>query len=320
MPIKSVVIATTEKCNLRCTMCNIWKTENPYDLSLENFEKLNNLKYINISGGEPFLRSDLEKIIKILKKNNPNSSIIISSNGFLTNQIVALMKKLMFVDKNIGIRISIDGTKEFHNQIRGVANSFENAIQTVKQLKQNNINNLGLAFTISDYNKNELIKVYKLSKELGIEFSMSSVQNSEIYFSKSDNTIVFDKNLENQINFIIYDQLKSYNIKKWLRAYFDYGLLHYLKNKKRLIPTDSGAFSAFIDSSGFIYPSNLINEKIGNLNDTNLNNLHYKNNTQEHFSICNTRGSMKKYFYKVIYWIIKEKIKLFFKYENSFDK
>jgi len=313
MSIKSLVIAITEKCNLKCAMCNIWKTENPVDLSLEKFEKLHNLKYINLSGGEPFLRSDLCDIVKILKKNNPNSNIIISSNGLLTNQIVSLMKKLVFIDKNIGIRISIDGTEKIHNEIRGVEKSFENAIQTIKELKENKIKNIGIAFTISNNNKNELKTVYDFSKKLGVEFSMSSVQNSEIYFNKQDNNIFFDQNLENQINYIVRDQLKSWNMKKWLRAYFDYGLLYYLKNKKRLIPADSGNFSAFIDSKGDIYPSNLINEKIANIDNFNSLNSKYKNTTQEHFSICNTRGSMKKYFYKVIYWIIKEKIKLLFK-------
>lgn len=313
MPIKSLVIATTEKCNLKCTMCNIWKTENPTDLSLEKFEKLHNLKYINLSGGEPFLRNDLYEIIKILKKNNPTSNIIISSNGLLTNTIVALMKKAVFIDKNIGIRISIDGTEEIHDRIRGIEKSFENAIQTIKELKENKINNIGIAFTISNNNKIELTAIYNLTKKLNIEFSMSSVQNSEIYFTKQDNNIFFDKNLENQINYIIRNQLRSWNIKKWLRAYFDYGLLYYLKNKTRLLPADSGNFSAFIDSCGNVYPSNLINEKIGNIDTFNFENSKYTTNIQEHFSICNTRGSMKKYFHRVIYWIIKEKIKLLFK-------
>jgi len=294
-------------------MCNIWKIQNPADLLLRNIEKLYNLKYINLSGGEPFLRTDLYEIIKILKQNNPNSNIIISSNGFMTDLIVKTMQRLILIDKNIGIRISIDGNKEIHNKIRGIENSYENAINTIQKLKEINIKNLGIAFTISDYNKNELLNVYNLSKELDIEFSMSSVQNSEIYFNKKDNEILFDTQLENSINYIIYDQLKSHNIKKYLRAYFDFGLMYFLKNKKRLIPSDSGNFSVFIDSCGDIYPSNLINEKLGNLQDTNLEDLYYKSNIEEHFSICNTRGSMKKYFYKVIYWIIKEKIKLLFK-------
>ncbi|MDD4289913.1 MAG: radical SAM protein [Patescibacteria group bacterium] len=311
--IKSVVIALTEKCNLRCQMCNIWKIQNPADLLLQNIEKLHNLKYINLSGGEPFLRTDLYEIVKILKQNNPNSNIIISSNGFITDLIVKTVKKLISIDKNIGIRISIDGLSDTHNKIRGVENTYENAINTIQRLKENNIKNLGIAFTISDNNKNEILDVYRLSKKLGVEFSISSVQNSEIYFGKQDNELFFDAQLENSMNYIIHDQLKSYNVKKYLRAYFDFGLMYFLKNKERLIPSDSGIFSAFIDSCGYIYPSNLINEKLGNLEDISLENIYYRSNTEEHFSICNTRGSIQKYFYKVIYWIIKEKIKLLFK-------
>ena len=306
--IKSVVIAITDKCNLKCQMCNIWKNDNPNELSMDNFEQLTDLKYINLSGGEPFLRSDLYEIIKLLKKNNPNSNIIISSNGLMTNKIVSLMKKLMFIDKGIGIRISIDGIGQTHDKIRGVEGTYENAVQTIKELKENNIENLGIGFTINNDNKDEIIKVYELSKKLKIEFSMSSIQNSDIYFNKKDNNLLFDENLEKQINYIINDQIKSWNLKKWLRAYFDFGLLIYLKTKKRILPSDAGKFSIFIDTYGNIYPSNLINEKIGNLKNPNWNKFKYKN-TGGHFTVCTIRGSMKKYFYKVIYWIVKTKIK-----------
>jgi len=79
--IKSIVLAVTYKCNLRCKMCNIWQNQEVENLDLSYFSNIKNIKYINISGGEPFLRSDLIELVKIIKKNNPKSNIIISSNG-----------------------------------------------------------------------------------------------------------------------------------------------------------------------------------------------------------------------------------------------
>ena len=61
-------IITTYRCPMRCKMCNIW--DNPTKLSEEFkpelLEKLPKLHHINITGGEPFVREDIEDIVKIL--------------------------------------------------------------------------------------------------------------------------------------------------------------------------------------------------------------------------------------------------------------
>ena len=54
-------------CNGRCTTCNIWKIDPHPGPTLkqisgffdENKETLRNLKIIQLTGGEPFLRDDL---------------------------------------------------------------------------------------------------------------------------------------------------------------------------------------------------------------------------------------------------------------------
>ena len=65
LPIDAV-IAPTYKCNSRCAMCNIWQIQEPDELGLEYFKRLpKSLRYINISGGEPFLYRDLVELVKI---------------------------------------------------------------------------------------------------------------------------------------------------------------------------------------------------------------------------------------------------------------
>jgi len=307
--IKSVVLALTYKCNLRCQMCNIWQDPNPQDISLSYLDNLENLKYINLSGGEPFLKNDLVEVIKKLKKNNPDSQIIISTNGYATDLIINSIKKMLWIDPQIGIRVSLDAIGELHNEIRGVANTYTRAIETIKKLKELGIKNLGIGFTLMSNNIDQIRNIYQLSKELDIQFSISSIQNSDIYFNKANNNLEFNSQIEEGLNYLIKQELKSGNFKKWLRAYFIFGLKEYIKTKKRLIPSDTGEFSVFIDANGDIYPSNLVSQKLGNIKNTKLSDLEYKNKvTNDHWTICTLRGSMKKYWYKVIWWIIKNKL------------
>ena len=308
--IQSVVLAITYKCNLKCKMCNIWQNPNPSDISLDYLNNIQGLKYINLSGGEPFLQKNLTDIIKKLKENNPQSNIIISTNGYARDLIVKSMEEIITIAPQIGVRVSLDGIGDLHNKIRGINDAYEKAIDTVRSLKKIGLNNLGIAFTLMPDNSDQIRKMYDLSKELDVQFSISSVQNSDIYFNKSNNNLNFNDQIDEDLNYIIKEELSSWNFKRWLRAYFIFGLKYYIETKKRLIPSDTGEFSVFIDVDGEIYPSNLVSEKLGNIKNTRLDELKYENKfTDDHWTVCTIRGTMKKYWYKVMIWVLKNKVK-----------
>lgn len=315
-------IAITYACNSRCQMCNIWQIEKPPFLEPEAFRNISpELKYINISGGEPFLHNELEKIIKIIKEKNKKVQIIISSNGFATDLILSKMKKILEIDSNAGIRISIDGTSATHNAIRRVPEIFDKAMKTIDGLKEIGVKNLGISFTIMDDNAKDLKKVYELSKEKNLQLALALVQNSDIYFGKKDNKINFLEEVERGLNFVISEELKSWSVKKWGRAFYDWGLLYFAKTGKRLLPSGAGFDSLFIDPNGDIYPSNLINLKMGNIRDGELDktwmsdgarkirNKIVKEKIQENWIICTIRGEMKKHLFKIGFWSVWNKAK-----------
>ncbi|MCK5511102.1 glycosyltransferase [Candidatus Parcubacteria bacterium] len=317
---KDATIAVTYLCNSRCTMCNIWQDKNPQSLSKNDFYNLSpNLKYINLSGGEPFLHLELPEIVRIINKVSPKAKIIISSNGLATDLIIKTMKEIKKIDSRVGIRISIDGMKKTHDSMRGVNGIYEYAIKTVYRLKKINIKNLGLSFTIMNENAAELKDVYNLSKDLQIELALALVQNSEIYFTKNDNQLTYIDMVKDGLNYIIKQELKSANPKRWGRAFYNYGLLKYAEKGERLLKSGAAYDSLFIEPSGNVYPSNLINLKLGNIKKDNLNNIWQsgkaravrekieKENITESWIICTIRGEMKKNVFKVLFWVMKNK-------------
>lgn len=321
--IKDATIAITYRCNSRCRMCNIWQIENPVDLPLAYFNNLSpDLKYINLTGGEPFLRSDLPEIVKIIKRKSPRAKIIISTNGLATDLIIGQIKKILAINNKVGIRISLDGLGEMHNQVRGIPDIFSKAMATIDGLKKIGVKNLGISFTIMDFNVSELKKVYDFAQEKKLQLAMALVQNSDIYFTKDDNTASEIAEIEEALIYVISNELTGFNIKKWFRAYYDYGLLYFAKHKKRLLASGAGLDSCFIDPDGNIYPSNLINIKMGNLgagklaeiwNNENAENARQEiknKNITESWIICTIRGVMKKNILKIGWWIIRNKFKM----------
>ena len=74
------------------------------EISIETIKKLPKMYFTNITGGEPFIRTDLKDIVRELYKKSDR--IVISTNGFFTDRIVDLCKELwrcllLFIRKQI---------------------------------------------------------------------------------------------------------------------------------------------------------------------------------------------------------------------------
>lgn len=96
-------VIVTYRCNARCSMCNRYKAPSKpeEEISIETIKKLPKMYFTNITGGEPFIRTDLKDIVRELYKKSDR--IVISTNGFFTDRIVDLCKEF----PQIGIRMLI---------------------------------------------------------------------------------------------------------------------------------------------------------------------------------------------------------------------
>ncbi|GBU25704.1 hypothetical protein R83H12_02359 [Fibrobacteria bacterium R8-3-H12] len=67
-----VSVIVTYRCQMRCKMCGIWEnpTEPEKEIKAKELEILPKLKFANVTGGEPFLRDDLEEIVEVLYTKN----------------------------------------------------------------------------------------------------------------------------------------------------------------------------------------------------------------------------------------------------------
>lgn len=313
-----LVLAVTYNCNSRCRMCNIWKSEPLPLLDLAEYHKLGTFKEINISGGEPFLRPDLTEIIKQFVEDNPNVRIIISSNGFATELILAKIKKILKIKTDIILSFSVDGLGELHDQIRGIPGGFDKVMATIKGCKDLGVKELRLAFTAGDYNISHLEKVYNLAKEIGAEFTMAAIHNADNYFNIADNKISKLEEFKKEFTKIIKAELAASQPKNWARAYFVYALYEFLVTGRRLLPNYSGLDNVFIDPLGNVYPADISGHIMGNLKDfTSFKELYQSETAQsaialeklnQNWMMCTARSAMKRHLSRVLFWIFKSKI------------
>ncbi len=310
-------VIVTYRCNARCSMCNRYQVPSSPDeeISIETIRRLPSMYFTNITGGEPFMRTALRDIVAELRKKSDR--IVISTNGFFTDRIVALCREF----PDIGIRISIEGLEGTNNAIRGLPDGFRRGYETLKTLVALGMKDVGFGMTIQDSNAEDLVPLYRLSDELGMEFATASLHNS-FYFVESQNIIHNRPMVAEQLEALINELLRSGSPKKWFRAYFNHGLINYIYSQKRLLPCDMAFDTFFIDPYGDVMPCNGTREKevMGNLNAQSWEEIwssRQAEQVRERVRRCNRQcwmiGSvspaMHKYIWKPGLWVARHKLK-----------
>jgi len=311
--IRFASIITTYRCNAKCHMCNIWQhpTKTEQEITPAVIAKLPAIPTINITGGEPFLRKDLDEILAVLKPKTKR--VIISTNGFCTDRILDVAKKHPW----IGIRISIEGLPKTNDELRGIKDGFDRGIRTLIELNHFGLKDIGFAITVSDKNAKDLLELYHLANMMGVEFATSAIHNS-YYFHKYDNKFQQVPIATTEIEKVIEEQLKSKKPKEWFRAYFNYGLINYIKGNPRLIPCTMGFHAFFLDTFGEIRPCNVMEETMGNLKENTFDEIwngkdaertRYKvlNCTRNCWMVGSVSEPMKAHISIPLKWIIKRK-------------
>lgn len=314
------ILAVNNYCNCKCIFCNIWQlsSKRRENIPLDVYKKLpSSLKTINLTGGEPFLSNDLEKIFQILREKCPSSTITFSSNGLLTKKICSSVEKLLKIDTSFRIAFSLDGLEEMHDKIRGIPKAFAKLNETLSNLASIGYSGTRLGMTITPQNISALPDVYNFAEKLGLELGFWLALDSEFYFKigkiKSPDIEVFRQHVE----YVIKEELKGFRLKRWLRAFFAKGLIEHLDHKNTM--KCSAAFdSFFIDATGSLYPCIVMPEEVGNLKEKTFEDIWYSprmervrfkvaNCSKDCRMICTARAYMKKNSYKVIWWVIKSK-------------
>lgn len=313
-------VIVTYRCNARCNMCNRYKAPSRADeeISIDTIKKLPPMYFTNITGGEPFIRTDLKEIVRELYKKSDR--IVISTNGYFTDRILDLCKEF----PNIGIRISIEGLEDTNDKIRGLKDGFKKGYETLKLLRQMGMKDVGFGMTVQDLNAKDLVPLYDISNELGLEFATASLHNS-FYFVEAKNIIKDRPMVAKNFELLINKLLKSKSPKKWMRAYFNHGLINYIYGQKRLLPCDMSFDTFFIDPYGDVMPCNGTKDKevMGNLNTQSWDELwnseaadivrkKVRSCSRNCWMIGSVSPAMHKYIWKPAIWVLWHKFRSIF--------
>lgn len=275
--------AVTYDCNLKCEKCNIWKKEPENELELEEirkfFQKNDHFRWVSLTGGEPFLRDDIDEIARVIEEESENFYVLnIPTNGTMPEKVQEKAEEIASLDiPNIVFTVSLDGPEEVHDEERGVEGTWENAVDTYRLLKElsEERSNLKVIFsyTVAESNLGEFEEALgEVDEELedwdityqdfGVTFQHGSGHyygtdglGSEEFFEEVEEVNRLKDQLPRNLR-----QLVSQLALKLARQ----------ELKENQLPCVASEVSAFMNPRGIVYPCLIHEQHIGDAREYDL--------------------------------------------------
>jgi len=165
---KTIHIYPTVSCNKNCLHCysNSGSFQNKGEIKAENYYPF--LKYarrkgfntLSISGGEPFLYSDLENLVFASKEIGLD--VHITTNGSLLHN-KKIKRLLPIIDF---IQISLDGAPDLHNELRNDTSAFNEFLKGL-QILNKYAQSFGIIHTLTSRSWDSLLWMTEFASENG---------------------------------------------------------------------------------------------------------------------------------------------------------
>ena len=174
--VKSAYLHVTHRCNLQCAGCYSWVRERNglADPSVDQLNRalcylsLQGVEELNVSGGEPFMRTDLANILELAAIDHGIASINVLTNGTLRDRRL-LAECAPYIDT---ISVSFDGPSvDAPAAIRG-KQRFSQLVKFVTEAQESGIN-VCITPTVHRRNIGDIPLYRDLADRLGCDLNFS---------------------------------------------------------------------------------------------------------------------------------------------------
>ena len=163
-----LLIDAHSRCNCRCVMCDIWKTDEHREFTLSQLESQMDaierlqVRWVVLTGGEPLMHSNLFALTELLRGRDIRVTIL--STGLLFERFAEEIVR--HVDDVI---VSLDGPARIHDRIRRVPGGFERIAEGVRAIHaQRTQFQIGSRCTVQKANHAALAETVSAAKQIGL--------------------------------------------------------------------------------------------------------------------------------------------------------
>ena len=281
-PLK-VNLALTYWCQYRCRTCHIWKQRPTDELTtrevLAFIERNAGVSWLDITGGEIFLRRDIGEILDAVTSTWTSLALLhFPTNGFLTDRIVEAAERL---GRRRGpvviVTVSVDGPEALNDEVRGVAGGFRRQMETLRALRRIPGIRAVIGMTLSAYTAGRFEETFEAcARECpGLtldDFHLNVAQVSSHYYGNAGVPGIVPDSRD------VIQDLRLYRARRgaprtvsaWIEATYARHLESFLRTGQAPMRCHALRSSAFVDPWGTVFPCITYTRPLGSLRDTGM--------------------------------------------------
>ena len=254
----------THLCNLECGYCDR-HTQLPREMTREQiFKALDELcalglEQLSLDGGEPLTHRDIDDIVTRLRERGIR--VLMNTNGIL------VPKKLDTVRKLAGVKISLDGPEQQHDQMRG-RGAHAKAVRGAQAARDAGIG-VELTCVVGRHNAGSMSELLEWAGRAGFAIIFQPARNSLFLESRRDGDAFILDRAAHHVAFAAIEAHKRAGRPGVGNAWAS--LRHFRKfPADAALPCNAGWITATLDPEGYLYHCGQVSREGLRVNVTEL--------------------------------------------------
>ncbi len=282
-----LTFAITNRCNARCLACTIWQKPETPSLSLAEIEcfikKNNYFSWIDLTGGEPFLRPDIIPLITLILRHSPYLyHLHLPTNAVSAGLTIQRIEEILALRPHqLTITLSLDGPLEQHDTLRGTPGNWQSVMKVYHHFHLHPHPRLQLffGFTLSELNLGHFnATMAAVHKEFPHctprQWHMNIAHQSSHYYANDQIEL---RSVANQLRFqqeiTAFRRIKQRFLDPvaFLETTYLQQALSFIRTNRTPLPCKAMVSSLFLAADGGCFPCSIWDHPLGNLREFDYN-------------------------------------------------
>lgn len=272
-----LVMDITRRCNLRCRMCSTWRTAAAHEITPDEVRRvltqMPGLLWLDVTGGEPFLRRDAVDLFAAVLDATPALRVLhFQTNGWFRDRAVAVadLVRQRRPELELIITVSIDGPPATHDAVRGREGSFERALATFRTLRARTDCATYVGTTVTPFNADQVEALGALLRQelpgfRAGEWHWNWLQISKHFFDNADLAALPALDSRDLVRRHLRRRGLPRNLVEIMELVFLTNLEFYRRGEPSGVVCQALRSAAFLSPEGTLYPCHVYDRPLGSV-------------------------------------------------------
>ncbi|MDA1194589.1 MAG: radical SAM protein [Planctomycetota bacterium] len=271
-----ITLMLTDRCDCRCQGCRIWEAPKGREMTPAEIggflAQAPSLRWVNLTGGEPFLRDDMVEVVAAVRGALPGLAVLdFPTTGQRTDAIFEAVRRMTTLGiPKLVVTCSLEGPPALHDEVRGREGAFVRMLETYAGLRAMEGVDVYLGMTLTATNagsvEEALAAVRARVPEAGwrdVHFNVYT--ESGHYYRNVGGAMRAPTALDDVLARALRERSGSWHPTDIIESTYLRLLPEYLRTGRSPLPCKALRAGVFVNAQGDVHPCTVYGRRLGNV-------------------------------------------------------